>query len=152
LIRKQEFLTFHEHPSLPSFFGRVRVANVLVFCVFLLSAIPCCDGRYDFRMKRCSVRLHLQLFVWMLMSYLRLFAHSGVQSILCCVFFCVFFLCHAYPILPVSLYSPLLSDLYWSVCTKPEEIAAIHICVRWCRICLCYNKLSYFLFLILILQ
>ena len=39
--------------------------------------------------KRCSVYLYLQLFVGVLMSYLRylcLFAHSGVQHILCCVF------------------------------------------------------------------
>jgi hypothetical protein len=40
------------------------------------------------------------------MSYLRylcLFAHSGVQHILCCVFaFFVFVLCLVYPILPVS--------------------------------------------------
>ena len=38
---------------------------------------------------RYSVRLYLQLFVGGLMSYLRylcLFANSGVQHILCCVF------------------------------------------------------------------
>jgi hypothetical protein len=47
--------------------------------------------------KRCSVRLSLQLFVEELMSYLLnlcLFAHSGVQHILCCVFaLFVFVLC-----------------------------------------------------------
>ena len=40
--------------------------------------------------NRCSVRLYLQLFVGNIMSYLcylYLFAHSGVQHILCCVFF-----------------------------------------------------------------
>ena len=44
--------------------------------------------------KRCSVRLYLQLFVGGLMSYLRylcLFQHSGVQHILSCVLFFVFF-------------------------------------------------------------
>ena len=45
-----------------------------------------------------SVRLHPELFVVGLMSYLRylgLFANSGVQHILCCVFLCL--------MLPVSL-------------------------------------------------
>jgi hypothetical protein len=44
------------------------------------------------------------------MSYLRymcLFAYSGVQHILCCVFV-LFFLRHVYPILPVSLDCPFL--------------------------------------------
>ena len=31
----------------------------------------CCDVRYDFHMKRCSVRLYLQLFVGGLLYYLR---------------------------------------------------------------------------------
>jgi hypothetical protein len=35
------------------------------------------------------------------MSYLCLFAHSGVQHILCCVFF-VFVFCLVFPMLPVS--------------------------------------------------
>ena len=38
---------------------------------------------YHFRIKRCSARLYLRLFVRGLMSYLRylcLFAHSGVFS------------------------------------------------------------------------
>ena len=47
--------------------------------------------------KRCSVRLYLQLFVEWLMSYLCclcLFAHSGIQHILCCVFVLfVFIMC-----------------------------------------------------------
>jgi hypothetical protein len=40
-------------------------------------------------LKRCSVRLYLQLFVGGIMSYLRylcLFVHTGVQHILCCIF------------------------------------------------------------------
>ena len=54
-------------------------------------------------LKRCSVRLYLQLFVRELMSYLRylcLLAYSGVQHILCCVFVCLRL---GYTMLPVSL-------------------------------------------------
>jgi hypothetical protein len=50
----------------------------------------------------CSIRLYLQLFVGGIMSnlrYLCLFAHSGVQHILCC--FC--FVCLLHHMLPVSL-------------------------------------------------
>ena len=66
--------------------------------------------------KRCSVRLYLHLFVDGIMSYLRylcLFAHSGVQHILWCVF--VFLV---YPMLPVYLDCPftivplVFSNLY----------------------------------------
>jgi hypothetical protein len=66
---------------------------LLVFCVVLLCVftfwIPCCDVRKDFRIKLCSVRLYLQLFVGGIMSYLRylcLLAYSDVKHIL---FFCV---------------------------------------------------------------
>jgi hypothetical protein len=52
---------------------------VILLCVFTFRA-ACCGVRYDFRIKRCSVRL-----------YLHLFAYSGVQHILCCVFVLVFF-------------------------------------------------------------
>jgi hypothetical protein len=45
--------------------------------------IPCCDGCYDFRIKRCSVRLYSQCFVGGFMSYIyiyfHLFMHSGGQ-------------------------------------------------------------------------
>ena len=54
---------------------------VLVFCVVKFVTISA--------WKRCSVRLFLQLYVGGLMSYLSylcLLAHSGVQHILCCVF------------------------------------------------------------------
>jgi hypothetical protein len=49
--------------------------------------------RYDFHIKRCWVRLYLQLFVEGLMFYLRylcLFAHSGVQQILLSIMFICF--------------------------------------------------------------
>ena len=62
--------------------------------------------------KRCSVRLYLQLFVEWLISYLCclcLFAHSGIQHILCCVFvlfvFVMYLVC---PMLPGSLDCPFL--------------------------------------------
>ena len=53
--------------------------------------------------ERCLVCLYLQLFVGGVMYYLRymcLFAHSGVQHILCCVF--VLFV-DVFVLLPVSL-------------------------------------------------
>ena len=77
----------------------------------------------DFHIKRCSVRLYLQLFVGGRMSYLRylcLFAYSGVQHIMSCVFFIfvlctlccqfLFFLRLGYPMLPDSLDCPFLID------------------------------------------
>ena len=82
----------------------------IVFCVVLLCVftfcVPCCGDRYDFRIKRCSVRLCLQLFVEGLMSYLRylyLLAHSGVQHILYCGFALFVFV-----LLPVPLDCPFL--------------------------------------------
>ena len=57
------------------------------------------------------------------MSYLRylcLFAHSGVQHILCCVFVLfVFVLCFVYPMLSVSLDCPFLTALlvFSNVCS-----------------------------------
>ena len=63
-----------------------------------------------------------QLFVGWLMSYLRylcLFAHTGFQHILCCVFLCL-----VYPMLSVSLGFPFLiafsvfSNVYLLFCFK----------------------------------
>jgi hypothetical protein len=76
------------------FFCGVHVAHIFrFFCVVLLCVftflIPCCDVHYDFRIKTIIDRLHLQLFVGGFMPYLCylcLFAFSGVQHILCCVF------------------------------------------------------------------
>jgi hypothetical protein len=66
--KKQKLLTLSEHMS-------------FIHDVFTV-LVPCCDVRYDFRIKRCSVCLYLKLFVWwLIMSYLRylcLLAHSGV--------------------------------------------------------------------------
>ena len=66
-----------------------------------------------------------QLFVGWLMSYLRylcLFAHTGVQHILCCVFLRL-----VYPMLPVSLGFPFLiafsvfSNVYLLFVSKNEN-------------------------------
>ena len=84
------------------YYNRSKPLNiVLVFCVVILCVftfwVPYCDVCYDFAWKLCSFRVYLQLFVGWLMSYLRylcLFANSGVQHILCCVFgWFVFVLC-----------------------------------------------------------
>jgi hypothetical protein len=40
-----------------------------IMCLYVLSS--CCDVRYFFCIKRCSVRFYLQLFVGGLMTYLR---------------------------------------------------------------------------------
>ena len=65
----------------------------------------------------CSVRFPLQLFVWVLMSYLRylcLFAYSGVQYILCCVFLRI--VCHMLPVYlacPFSIAPSVFSNVYF---------------------------------------
>jgi hypothetical protein len=78
----------------------------LVFCVVLLCVftfwVPRCDARYNFRIKRCSVRLYLQLFVGG-SSLINVICVCGVQHILCCVFLRL-----VYPMLPVSLDCPFL--------------------------------------------
>jgi len=70
-------------------------------CVAALLSFICCPIMWFYVLSsvlwcplRCSVRLYLQLFVEGCMSYLHylcLFAHSGVQYILCCVFVLFFF-------------------------------------------------------------
>jgi len=59
------------------------------------------------------VRLYLQLFVGMIISYLRhicfVCVYSGVQKICCCVFVLfIFVLCLVFPMLPVSMDCPFL--------------------------------------------
>ena len=87
--------------------------------------VPCCDIRYDFRIKRCWVRLYLQLFVWGLISYLRylcLFPYIGAQHILCCVFVSFFFVlcttcCHFLWIVlfywPFGIFQHLYRHVLW---------------------------------------
>ena len=87
----------------------------LVFCLVLLlpfllnhyfnsivlnSVLWCDMSVTNSAWKRCSVRLDLQLFVGWRMSYLLyfcLFVHSGVQHMLCCVWFVLLIF-----VLPVS--------------------------------------------------
>jgi len=76
------------------------VILISVFCLLICT----CDIKYlfwtprwyyDFRIKRCSVRLYLPLFVRglvHLLPYLCLLAYSGVKHIVCCVFVLFFFL------------------------------------------------------------
>jgi len=45
--------------------------------------VPCCDVRFDFRVKRCSVRLYSHLFCRRFMyylCYLYSFTNTGVQQ------------------------------------------------------------------------
>ena len=63
---------------------------------------------YDFRIKRCSVRLYLKLFEEELMSYLCYlccYTYCGVQHN---IVLCFAFLRLVYPMLPVSLDCPIL--------------------------------------------
>jgi hypothetical protein len=99
--KKQELFILLEHLSSPLVFGGVRIAHLFSFlcwpivCLYVQSSVLW--YRYEFRIKRCSVRLYLRLFVGEQISYLRylcLFMCSGVQHILCCVFaLFVFVLC-----------------------------------------------------------
>jgi len=97
-----------------SLFGGVRVAYLFSFLVLSYYGSLCSAFRVVMSvtistLKRCSVRLYLQLFVGGLMPYLRymcVFAHSGVQHTLgwfCLVLFCFFFFFLRLDMLPVSL-------------------------------------------------
>ena len=118
--KKQELLTIREHPR----FFLVRSVLLIVsgcFCVVLLCVftfwVPCCVVRYDFcinKMVGC-----FQLFVGGLMSYLHylcLFANSGVQHILCCVFVLFFFvLCTLWWTFNFNFYSCYLFIFLFSI-------------------------------------
>jgi hypothetical protein len=73
------------------FVGGVRVAHLFSFfyvvCIYALSS----DVRYDFRIKPMIGSSLPPVVCKRLMSYLgylALFAHSGVQHILCCILVC----------------------------------------------------------------
>ena len=79
---------------------------VVILCVFMFR-VPCCDVRYDFRLKTMFGSSLPPVLVGGRMSYLRylnLFAHSGEQ----------------YKLLPVSLDCPsfivpsIFSNVYYS--------------------------------------
>ena len=76
---------------------------VVLLCMFM-SRVPCCDVHYDFRIKRCSVHLHLQLFV---LFTLIVFTYV-VMSITYWVMFCFHCLSRVYTLLPVSPDCPFL--------------------------------------------
>ena len=83
---------------------------------------------YDFRIKRCSVRLYLQLFVY-----------SGVQHIICCVVFvfvfCFVCLClvSCVPMLSVSLVCPFF--LVPSVFSNVYLLCLSFSCVLYTQCC-----------------
>ena len=56
--KKQELITLRVHPG---FLVRFLLFIFLFYCVVLLCVftfwVPCCDFRYDFGLKRCSIRL-----------------------------------------------------------------------------------------------
>ena len=81
----------------PRFFSEVRCCSsflffvVVLLCVFTFR-VPCCDVRYHFLLKRCSIHLYLQLFVGGLMSFFYVICvcfHIMVSNTYCVVFlFC----------------------------------------------------------------
>jgi hypothetical protein len=94
----------------------------------------------DLNIKRCYVRLYLQLFVGGLMSYLHyfcLFAYNGVQHILCCSFALFFFV-----VLPVSLDCPFLiaPSVFSNVCSL--EILVYVDLFYWYQFITCKDTIS----------
>ena len=110
----------------PRFFGGVRI--FLVFCVVLLcvyvpSSVVWCPLRFP-QIKKCPVRLYLQLFVWgsCLFNTMCMCLRIVVSNTYCVVFFCSCLPCVlCLPMLPVSLDYPffiapsVLSDVYLTV-------------------------------------
>jgi len=107
--KKQELLTLREYLSSPPEFWWGPCCSsfnfVLSYYVSSRSEFNVVISITISPYLRCLVRLYFRLFVGGLMSYLHylcLFAYSGVQHILCCVFFRI-----VYPMLPVSVDRPL---------------------------------------------
>ena len=89
-------------------------------CLYVLSSVLWCPLRFPHKNYVLFV-FNLQLFVEGIMSYLRylcLFAHSGVQHILC---FCFVFLRLVYPMLPVSLL--IAPSVFSNVCLQYHFIS-----------------------------
>jgi len=87
-------LLWHVATLLSRFLVGSMLLIVLVFCVFCACTfwVPCCDVRYDFQINAMFGSSLPPVVCRRAVSYLRylcLFAHNGVQHILCCVF--VFF-------------------------------------------------------------
>jgi hypothetical protein len=82
---KHELLTIRGHPL---FFGKVHVAHLFSFISVILLFVftflySCCDVRYDF----CIIKMFNSSLPPVVLHYLCLLAHSGVQHILCCALF-----------------------------------------------------------------
>ena len=102
------------------FCGWVSVAH-LFSC--LCCPVVCCDVRYDFHIKKCSVRLCLQLFVGLsycvLCVCLRILMSSILLLLIFLVFYVLFFvlfvfvLCRMCLLLPISLDKTLKWFLKW---------------------------------------
>jgi hypothetical protein len=75
--------------------------------LYVLSFVLWCPLRFPHNLKRCSVRLCRQLFVFFTFVCVCLFADSSLQHILCCIwcFVCLRLVCL---LLPVSLDCPFL--------------------------------------------
>ena len=131
-------MNLHVQDILDVYFINIRLCYPCWSFVYLFAlsyyvfafVVLCCDVCYDLRIKRCSVRLYLLLFVGGVMSYLCLFVHSGVPHILCCVFvfiLFVFVLCLVYTLLPDSLDCPFFIDP--SVFSNVYCLWIVHSCL-----------------------
>ena len=97
--KRQELLTLRAYLSSPPVFWWGPCCSsfegffcVVILCVFTF-CVPCCDVRYDFRIKTMFGSSLPPIVCRWFMSYWRylcLFAYSGVQHILRCVFIFVF--------------------------------------------------------------
>ena len=83
------WLRIHKHPITNLSFNKDRSAHKLY--LLLLSGIEPNPGPRRPRLKRCSVRLYLQLFVWGRISYLRYLCINWCQThiVLCFSSSCV---------------------------------------------------------------
>ena len=103
--KKKGLLTLRDHLSSPTFFfvyGSccfIFVCCCPIMCLYILSSMLWCPLRFS----QNTVRLYLWLCVGGPISYLRylcLFAYSGVQHIMCCVFalffFVLYYLCYQF--------------------------------------------------------
>ena len=137
--KKQELFTFREHLSSPPvFWWGPCCSSFLVFCVVLLCGfmflVPCCDVRYDFRIKTKfgsslpPVVCRRACLIYVICVCLRIvlsntycvacFCSVGFRLVSCvwwcpthitvCFVFFVCVLCLVYQMLPVSLDFPLL--------------------------------------------
>ena len=90
-------------------------------------------------------RFYLHFFVGGFMSYLRylcLFAYSGVQHILCCVFaMIVFVLCLVFPMLPVSLDCQFL--IAPSVFSNVYFLPLLHSMFHFNLATVCFNSIAF---------